>query len=70
MEKAAKERAEQEQQNATAQQKSKQERVAQLLEQGLGYDKKKEYARASAAYSEALRIDPDNMSIYFKQGWS
>lgn len=50
MEKAAKERAEQEKQTATAQQKSKAERVAHLLDQGMAYDKKKEYARASAAY--------------------
>jgi len=40
------------------------------LEQGAQFDKKKEYARAAAAYKAALKMDPQNPLISFKLGWS
>ena len=50
--------------------RSIQENVARLLEQGIQFDKKKEYANAAAAYKAALKMDPDNILLTFKLGWS
>ena len=50
--------------------RSIQENVARLLEQGIQFDKKKEYANAAAAYKAALKMDPESMLLTFKLGWS
>lgn len=55
---------------ANAQIRSKQENVARLLEQGAEFDKKKEYAKAAAAYSACTKLDPENLTVHFKHGWS
>ena len=71
MEKAEAERLEQERLNAAnAKEQSKKDSIKRLLEEGANFDKQKEYARAASAYSGALRLDPNNMSIYFRHGWS
>lgn len=70
MEKAAAERAQQELAQVNAKAQSKQEKIMRLLDQGAALDKKKEYAAAAVEYNEAMQLDPDNTSIYFKLGWS